>query len=814
MVRCLRLHRVNAFTVSILMMLIQAVPAFAQSGSVRGTVEDSLGGVVSGASVRLLRDGEQVAQSSTDARGEFTLQSPAEGRYQVEVTAAGFDVRRTDPMFVGSPVLSIVLQIGPLEQNVVVTAAATELPESQVGSAVTVLDLSTLENLGKVDVLEPLRSVPGVQVVQTGARGGTTSLFVRGGDADFNKVLVDGMPANDVGGAFDFAQLTTSGVESVEVLRAANSVLYGSDALSGVINITTRRGRSRIPEALYSIDGGNLSTLRQAASIAGAIKRFDYFSELSHFRTDNDLPDNQYRNTTFAGRFGVILGTNTDLNGTIRRTDTEYESPNAFNYFLVADDFSQENELTYATVSTASQINNRLRTTARFGYSDQKAAYLDPAPTGTPVDPFGFGPQYLGKVVTIRGANGFTVTGRGILDYVFGSYPEVSGASASRRLLSGQVDYQVASAVDVSAGGRFEHEKAFSDFGFPPKITRKNGGAFVEGRVNLGNRAYVSGGVGLEHNAVFGNQATPRISIAAYARNPSASGTVGETKLTFNAGKGIKAPDLFQEQSALSTFVPEGSPLGASVSAIGPERSRNFDFGVEQGFWRGRSRVRVSYFNNEFHNLIEFVSKAVLPQLGIPVAVANATSFGAYLNSSSFDAQGVETSAEVAFRNVKAFASYTFLDAEVTESFSGGVLAPAFNPAFPDIPIGQFGPLVGARPFRRPKNAASLMVSYAQGPAHVALSASFVGKRDGSTFLDDEFFGYSMLLPNHNLEDSYQKVDLSGGYRFHRNVRWYMTIENVLDQQYEASAGFPALPATIRTGVTVGFGGTASAPAR
>jgi vitamin B12 transporter len=353
----------------------------------------------------------------------------------------------------------------------------------------------------------------------------------------------------------------------------------------------------------------------------------------------------------------------------------------------------------------------------------------------------------------------------------------------------------------VSGGARFEHEKAFSDFGFPPEITRKNGGAFVEGRLNLGNRAYVSGGVGFEHNAVFGNVATPRISVAAYARNPSATSNVGETKLTFNAGKGIKAPDLFQEQSALSALVP-------SISAIGPERSRNFDIGVEQGFWRGRSRVRVSYFNNEFNNLIEFVSKAVLPQLGIPVAVANATSFGAYVNSSSFDARGVETSAEVAFARLKVVGSYTFLDAEVSESFSGGVLAPAINPAFPDIPIGQFGPLVGARPFRRPKNAGSLMVSYAQGPAHIALSGSFVGKRDGSTFLDDEFFGYSMLLPNHNLEDSYQKIDLSGGYRFHRNVRWYLTLENLLDQKYEASAGFPALPASVRTGVTVGLGGT------
>jgi iron complex outermembrane receptor protein/vitamin B12 transporter len=302
------------------------------------------------------------------------------------------------------------------------------------------------------------------------------------------------------------------------------------------------------------------------------------------------------------------------------------------------------------------------------------------------------------------------------------------------------------------------------------------------------------------------------VSVAAYLRNASSTSAVGETKLLLNAGRGIKSSTLFDEQSSLSAIVPPSSPLAASIAPIGPERSRTFDVGVEQGFWRGRSRVRVSYFNNEFSDLIEFLGKNVLPRVGVPAEVAAATQFGATVNSKSYTAQGVETSVEVAFNRLEVLGSYTFLDAEVTESFTGGVLAPAFNPAFPDIAIGQFSPLVGARPFRRPKNAGSLVVSYVQGPAQIALSGSFVGKRDGSTFLDDPFFGYTMLLPNHNLEDSYQKVDLSGSYRLHRNFRWYMTIENVLDQDYEAAAGFPALPATVRTGITVGFGGADQTP--
>jgi vitamin B12 transporter len=715
-------------------------------------------------------------------------------------------MRRTDPTFAGGPVVRVALQIGPLQQDVVVTAAATELPVSQVAAPVTVIDSQTLQALGKVDVLEPLRVVPGVQVIQTGPRGGTTSLFVRGGNPNFNKVLIDGVPANDVGGAFDFAQLATAGVESVEVLRAANSVLYGSDAMSGVISVTTRRGRFRVPEAAYSIDGGNLGTFRQAGSIAGAIKRFDYFSEIAHFRTDNDLENNDYRNLTYAGRFGVFAGTNTDVSGTVRLTDTEYGSPNSFNYFQIADDSRQNNTIRYASVTAQSQWNNRLRTTARYGVADQNIHYVNPTPTGERFDPFGFGASYLGKPVTITGANGYTVSGRAILD--FGdSYPSVFDSTATRHFISGQGDYQVTQAFELSGGGRFEREHGTSESFSLSETTRKNGGAFVEGRVNILSRAYISGGIGVEHNAVFGTATTPRVSIAGFVRNPSSAGSVGDTKLTFNAGKGIKAPSLFQEQSSLFVLIPSGSPLATSVPPIGPERSRSFDVGIEQGFRRGQSRVRVAYFHNEFDDLLQFLSKSVLPQVGVPVAVANATPFGAYVNASSFTTQGVETSAEAVVGPVKIAGWYTFLDAEVTKSLSGGALSPAINPAFPGIPIGAFEPLGGARPFRRPTHSGNLLVSYDRGPAQAALSAFFSGKQDDSTFLSDPFFGNSMLLPNHNMDDAYQKVDLSAAYRVHRNLRWYVTVENLLNQKYEAASGFPALPTTVRTGVTIVVGG-------
>ena len=127
------------------------------------------------------------------------------------------------------------------------------------------------------------------------ARGGTTSLFVRGGAPTPTRSSIDGVPAEAISAApSDFSDLAATGVERIEVLRGSNSVDVGSDALSGVINITTRRGASRVPEATLSLDGGNLGTSRGEASLGGGIRRFDYFAAFSHLQTDNDVANNAY----------------------------------------------------------------------------------------------------------------------------------------------------------------------------------------------------------------------------------------------------------------------------------------------------------------------------------------------------------------------------------------------------------------------------------------------------------------------------------------------------------------------------------------
>jgi iron complex outermembrane receptor protein/vitamin B12 transporter len=290
---------------------------------------------------------------------------------------------------------------------------------------------------------------------------------------------------------------------------------------------------------------------------------------------------------------------------------------------------------------------------------------------------------------------------------------------------------------------------------------------------------------------------TPRLSVATYLRHPSAISAVGDTKISFNVGKGIKAPSVFQQQNALSTLVP-------SASALGPERSTSIDIGVEQGFWYGRARVRTAYFHNTYDNLIEFLGRTQLTHAGVPAAVAAATQFGAYLNSSSFRAQGIETSFDAAVGpSVRMNASYTYLDAVVTQAFSA---VAATNDSFPGVSIGAFSPLVGERPFRRPPQSGSVMVMVVRGSAAVTLSGYFAGKRDDSTFLSDKFFGNSLLLPNRDLDPAYQKLDLSASYRLHPRVSVFTSIENILDKHYDASFGFPSLPRAARVGARVQLG--------
>ena len=168
-----------------------------------------------GATVTLVGEQQESAGNATaGGDGSYSIANVAPGRYRVRAELSGFETTLTAPFYVGSgsATVNVSMAVGPLQQAVVVTAAAAEVSQAQTGAPVTVIDQQVLDAINKPDVLEALRLTPGTNIQQTGGRGGNTSIFLRGGNSNFTKVLIDGVSANDIGGGVDLAQLQTTGV--------------------------------------------------------------------------------------------------------------------------------------------------------------------------------------------------------------------------------------------------------------------------------------------------------------------------------------------------------------------------------------------------------------------------------------------------------------------------------------------------------------------------------------------------------------------------------------------------------------------------
>src|SRR2546423_4848057 len=190
-------------------------------------------------------------------------------------------------------------------QTVVVSASKIPRPAGTLSQAVTVLLGEDLRTRGVTRVSDALREVPGAMLVQSGSYGAVTSLFLRGGESRYTKVLIDGVPVNSAGGFFDFSHLTTDNIDRIEIVRGPASVLYGADAVSGVVQIFTRRGATR-PAASISARAGTYGTLDGDLETRGATDRVNYSFGAGQHSTDGILPfNNEYHNGTLSSSFGL-----------------------------------------------------------------------------------------------------------------------------------------------------------------------------------------------------------------------------------------------------------------------------------------------------------------------------------------------------------------------------------------------------------------------------------------------------------------------------------------------------------------------------
>ena len=800
----------------LLSLLVAPLTALgAEGGTLHGTVTDPLGAVIVSATVELL-DGASVAQQTkTDAAGDYSFHVQKAARYQVRVVAPTFQSTTSNAVFVaasGKAQVDITLATQTLTEQVTVTATGTPTPEAQVGAPVSVLTADQYRYA--TEVQDPLRLIPGAIVTQTGQVGGTTGLSIRGGNTNANKVLVDGVPADDIGGLVEFANLDAVGIDKIEVLREPNSALYGSDALAGVVSLTTARGSTLLPLLTYSGDGGNFNSFRQVGTLSGTFRHFDYYSAFARTDTRNNLPNDSFHNGTYAGNFGWTPNTANDLRFTVRHLAVAADQPNEILLYGIPDAASVKEQDNYYSAAWNNQTTEKWHNQIRYGGLRLNYNYTDFAATGI------YDPDedvYLGAPVNIQGANGYRVSGQAIFQYgtSFGStYPNNYLAPSKRDFVYAQTDYRVNAHIVALGAFKYEDERGstVSSGGTPTAIERGNYSYTVQLAGDIKNRLYYTIGSGLEDNGLFGFAATPRASLAYYLFRPTNSGWLSGTKLNFSFGKGIKEPSIYYQSISLFDILdalPNGSDLikQYGVSPIGPETSRTYDGGVDQQFWNGRARVTLTYFHNEFTNGVEFVPQSALLALGLPAASNPAVEFGAAVNSQAFRAQGAEAALEYKIgSHLFARGGYTYLDAVVQRSFSSESL-PSYNPSFPTIPIGAFSPLIGARPFRRAPHSGYFGLSYNRSKWYGSFTGTLVGRRDDSDFLTDSNFGNSLLLPNRNLDGAYQRLELGGGYQVTRSLTAYTDMQNLLSEHYSEAFGFPALPFTVRAGIKISFGG-------
>jgi vitamin B12 transporter len=814
-----RLLALACFSLSILTIPARAVV-------VRGVVTDALGKPVAAARVQLVQGQKPIAVAITGADGMYEIRSTEGGRFVLLTSSAKFFPAVGKDFFGGATdqvAQNVVMQSASLHADVTVTATGVPTPVEQTSAAVTLIPDLYLAT--SVDAVDALRQSLGMDVVQQGQMGGATSLFVRGGNSDANKVLIDGITAEDVGGRFDFGTVSAIGVTALEIYRGPDSVLYGSDAASSTIAFSTPRGSSLKPVLNYTGSAGNFHTYQNEGTVSGAHKRLDYLGGFSRLDTSNALPMDEYHSGTAVVNLGVALTANTPLRLTVRNGDSASGVPGAHDFFGISAAAKEADQDLYSGLTLENTAGGNWHNLVRYGIARKREQFTQFHPVGLYVmDMFG-GQTYYGNRVTIRGANGYSATGQAAIAYGCftpipdSCYPQKDFADSNRDEIYFQSDYRLPKRITALFGFRYEKERG--SFVYPTyfenqAIQRTNFEYTLQFSGDIKGRVFYSAGGAIEKNHLYGVAGTPRIGLAYFPVRPGGRWLRG-TKIRVNVATGVQEPSLATDFSSLySQLLPTQSALikQYGITPLRELRTRTLDAGIDQNIYRDKLVFKAGYFHNAFSHQIEFVDPGTVKAI-FKISGSIPNFYGADVGTLAFHGQGLE--AELDYQPVARFfvrAGYTYLNAKVDQSFASSALSvlqggfPEVNPAFPKISVGE-SPFIGSRPFRRPPNTGFFAVQYAGNRLSASLKGAMASRADDSTFLDysDLAGTNSLALPNRNLDFGYAKLDASVMYAVKRRVTVFSEVDNLLNQQHIGPIGYPALPLSVRAGLKVRIGG-------
>jgi len=809
-------------------LLLTLAATLCPAASIRGVVTDARGAKITGANVALISKGKVVATAISTADGSFQILTGVQGRFYLVASAKSFRQIETPGFYAGrldNIERTIVMEPEWVRESIVVTATGTPTPQPQTSAATSVLGPQDLAL--RDDLVSALRLMPGTVVVQDGQRGGQGSLFVRGGDSDDNKILLDGVSIGDLGGRFDFGPLSTTALERAEVYRGPNSNLYGADAESGVVSLTTPHGTTSFPSLMFQGDAGNFHTSREEFEVAGAHNKVDYLGAISWLQTSNALPNDEYHVATTAASVGWQPSGSTQIRATLHYGVDATGVPNAWDFYHVTDVANEKDQDIFMSASVDNQTTADFHNSFRYGLTHKREQYHLWQPSGELLTYDIYGDQaYYGDPVTITGANGYSVSGQAILDYpgTYNPYPQGYQLVSNRDAFMYQGDYRVTPHFAALIGFNYEDERGAepsSTYYTPVERVNEDYLASVHG--DYKNRFFYMLGGSLEHYSLFGTQTNPRVGLSYYALKPR-KGIFSGTRVLFNFGDAVREPALTDQFYSLYNFLEmnggQSTVQEFNIAPIAAPEARTYEGGVEQAFLSQRLIFRSSFFHNEFGRQIEYVGYDLVPELLPNLTPVQQSQLeqelvenGAYeltINTEAFRAMGVETTVEGGIgRNLFMRGGYTYLDAVIQRSFANAdvsLLGPI--PTYNGIPVGADSPLVGARPFRRPPHTGFFTATYSVKGLTGIFTSSFASRSDDSDFLGGEDLsgGNSLLLPNRNLDHGYAKLDLGGSYQLLKWLSIYAQAENLLSEQHIAPIGYPSLPMNFRIGLRMQWG--------
>ena len=730
-----------------LLLFFSVSVAFA--ADLRVKVLDPHSAAVAGAQVSIYRRGEsvplQVRTTSGDGEAVFRLDQATSLRAQV--LAPGFATAWADVDPPSSSVVLVKLQVAPASETVVVTATRTLAPEQETASSVTLLSGEQIQTMQPAAFADALRVLPGAVVNVAGQRGGLGSLFVEGGDSRYNKVLVDGVPVNDPGGTFNAAIVPLAEADRVEFLRGAQSTLYGSDAMTSVVQVFSRNGTTAVPELRLGADGGNFGTAHGFVSLAGARSRFDYDAFADQFNTNGQGPNADYTNALQGGNLGVQLNQRLLFRLRVRHSNSRTGVPGEW-------DFNGQ-RLLLPDPEQRARANNFL--------GSVELAISGPSRWQHRLTGYEYNTRRLNQD-SHPDQSGFPNGGCDNTNFVYIDCPFLTTAHINRAGFAYQGDYALRSWAQTTVGYEFEDEngRLFTDskslnptmeFAQYTPAVWLNHAAYVQQRLTWKGLSAIAG-VRYAHHETFGSKAVPRVALTLLALKGRSF--FSGTRLRFSYAKGIKEP-RFEEAFA---NVP---PLIIPNPNLKAEENRAFEAGFEQGLVGGKYTVSGVYFNNQFHNQINFV------------VVDPITFAGQYQNIDKSMAQGAE------FQLAGRVSSRLTLN---------GAYVYTSSQALSGVSEGR--PLL-----RRPKHSGNLLLTYFGSRWGANLGGSFVGRRP-----DSDFLGFNI-----NHAAGYARVDLGGWFAIHSRVTAYVNVENVLNDHYNEVVGYPALTGNVRAGLRFRVGG-------